>query len=152
MPKQVIEDLGEVHALLARGLTGYLAMARDNEPYLVPLSYIYRDGSIFFHAALSGKKLDFIAANPRICFAVHEVDEVHQGDSACTSGIRYHSALAYGAARFIVDPEHKLEILQWLTDKYAPGRLVEAGKVATVAVVEMVVDRMTGKRNVAAGA
>ncbi|MCL4535272.1 MAG: pyridoxamine 5'-phosphate oxidase family protein [Bacteroidetes bacterium] len=152
MPKQWIEDQGEIDALFERALVGYLAMSRDDEPYLVPVSYAYCDGNVYFHCALRGRKLDFIAANPRVCFAVHEVDEIHQGNKGCSSGIRYHSAMGFGRARLVTDPAVKGQALRWLVDKYAPDspdRQIGDADINRTAVVEIVLEQVTGKRNVA---
>ena len=149
MPKQWIEDINEVQALFERALVGYMAMCRHNEPYAVPLSFVFHNGKIYFHSALTGQKLDYLAANARVCFVVHELDEVYQGTNACNTGIRYHSAMAFGQAQIITDHTHKLEALNLLVAKYSPGRQVTTNDLSRTAVVEIVVERMTGKRNVA---
>ena len=48
----------ECLAILERGTSGVLAVSgEDGYPYAVPLSYVYRDGRLFFHCAKSGHKL-----------------------------------------------------------------------------------------------
>ncbi len=152
MPKQVIEDLAEVLSLFERAEIGYLAMSRDGDPYLVPLSFVCQGGNIYFHCAISGQKLDYIVANPRVCFAVHTLDALQQGTKVCDTGIRYHSALAFGRARVVDEPDLKMQALRWLCDRYAGGvsdRRISDADAAKVTVVEIAIERMTGKRNVA---
>lgn len=45
-----------------------LAMAKDNEPYLVSLSHAYDEekNCLYFHCAEEGKKLDILRSNDRI--------------------------------------------------------------------------------------
>ncbi len=49
---------------------GCLGLSRDGESYVVPLNYACVDGHIVFHCALHGQKLEWIRANPRVCFTV----------------------------------------------------------------------------------
>ena len=50
----------ECEEILRRAASGVLAVSGDGGyPYAVPLSYVYEDGKLWFHCALSGHKLDF---------------------------------------------------------------------------------------------
>jgi hypothetical protein len=57
-------------------LYGRLGLSADNEPYIVPLAYGYDQRRIYFHSERSGKKLEFINKNDRVCF---EVDDWKNG-------------------------------------------------------------------------
>jgi len=47
--------------ILQRATSGTLALLGDNGyPYAVPISYVYSDGKLYFHSALSGHKVDAI--------------------------------------------------------------------------------------------
>lgn len=49
---------GDCAAILSRGTSGVLAVAGDGGyPYAVPLSYVYQEGTLFFHCAKAGHKL-----------------------------------------------------------------------------------------------
>lgn len=67
-----IADPIEVDRILRQGRFVVLALARENEPYVVTLSYGFDDAArvLYFHVAHEGLKLDFIAANPRACATV----------------------------------------------------------------------------------
>ena len=49
-------------------------MCRENEPYLVTLSYGFDSSrnSLYFHCANEGLKLDFIRENPNVCSTIIE--------------------------------------------------------------------------------
>lgn len=69
-PKDFIESREEIEGILKQETIGYLGLAKDGMPSVVPLNYGYIEGKIIFHSALTGKKLDYIRANPQVCFTV----------------------------------------------------------------------------------
>ena len=58
----------ELDAIIHSSLVCRLAFADQNEPYLVPVSFGYDGTAVYFHTASSGRKLEFIARNNRVCF------------------------------------------------------------------------------------
>jgi nitroimidazol reductase NimA-like FMN-containing flavoprotein (pyridoxamine 5'-phosphate oxidase superfamily) len=146
-----ITDPSEVEDVLREAAVGRLATCADGKPYVVPLSYVYEGGKIFFHGAGQGKKMRDLAKNSRVCFEV-DISELMPADAPCDYNFRYRSVIAEGAARVIQNPEEKLKALRLLIEKYAPGK---AGKLTperlfsfkSLAVVEIKIEEMTGKRS-----
>ena len=122
------------------------------QPYITPLNYLYRDGKIYFHSKLTGRKLDNIAENNRVCFEVSETVKLTvTNDRPCACSTRYSSVLAFGAARVIDDDAEKAIVLNLLVERYAAGQPfqpVEESHAADCAVVEIRIDEISGKRNV----
>ena len=53
-------------ALLKRGEYGILSTSdKHNQPYGIPVNYVVMEGSIFFHCATEGQKLENITASLR---------------------------------------------------------------------------------------
>ena len=47
--------------ILQKATSGTLALLGDGGyPYAVPISYVYDDGKLYFHSAMSGHKVDAI--------------------------------------------------------------------------------------------
>ena len=146
-----IRDRGEVEAVLTEAEVGRLGTCADGEPYVVPLSFTYSDGRIVFHGAREGKKMKNIAGNPRVCFEV-DVAEAMPSEDPCGYSFRYRSVIANGEAEVIEDHERRVEALRLLVEKYAPGKgeaLTEerVGRFKNLAVVEITIDEMVGKRS-----
>jgi hypothetical protein len=138
---------------LAQQAEGRLATCdAGGQPYITPLNYVYRAGKIYFHCKQDGRKLDNIAVNCRVCFEVsHTEKAVFSGDPPCTCATRYFSVLAFGTARVIADAAEKAAVLNLLVAKFAAGKPyqpVDEQAAAQCAVVEIVIDEITGKRNV----
>ena len=71
--------LSESRAILERNTCGVLALARDGGyPYALPMSYAYREGKIYFHAARTGHKIDAIARCPKASFCVVDQDKMRK--------------------------------------------------------------------------
>lgn len=143
----------DARVFLAAGTEGRLATCdRAGQPYITPLNYVVRDGKIYFHCNLTGRKLDNLAENSRVCFEVSKVTKMTiSEDRPCACATRYTSVLAFGAARVIEDLSEKAALLNLLVAKHAAGKPfqpVEEQKAATCAVVEIGIDQISGKMNV----
>lgn len=82
------------------------------QPYAVPLNYVLVDRVVYIHSADAGHKVTNLQQNPGVSFAV-----VRPGHF----DMRYRSAVLFGAARLVTDPDEKQQALEALMKKYAPG-------------------------------
>jgi len=95
-----IDSRQEMEQILREEVLGYLGLSGDGQPYVVPLNYVYLSGKILFHCALTGRKLDAIRRNPRVCFTVgRQTGPVrdHAGGPPCH--VDSESVICYGRAR-----------------------------------------------------
>jgi nitroimidazol reductase NimA-like FMN-containing flavoprotein (pyridoxamine 5'-phosphate oxidase superfamily) len=111
-----ITSRDEIDAILLRERILRIAFAMDNEPYVVPLSYGYdrKKGALYLHTARVGRKLEFIARNPRVCFEVEGPTSLRPADKACAWGLDYECVIGYGKVSEVVDPEEKVHALRCL--------------------------------------
>jgi len=152
MPKQWITDRSEIEAILNEAVVGSFAtVCADVSPYVVTVNHVYHQGKIYFHCALTGKKLDNIAHDPRICFEAHIIDSIIIAAKADDSGVRYRSVIVKGHAKLVTDPKAKMDALIALTAKYTKDHNSEPPSdkcVDFTGVVEIEIDEMSGKQNV----
>ena len=62
----------EIEDILQRVGYGHLACALDDQPYVIPIHYVYSRPNIYFYTT-EGKKTEIIRANPQVCLQVEEV-------------------------------------------------------------------------------
>jgi uncharacterized protein len=62
----------ECEAELMTAQFGRLGCARDDQPYVVPISFVVADGYVYSFS-LPGKKLNLMRANPRVCLQIDTV-------------------------------------------------------------------------------
>ena len=148
MPRKFTSSKKEMETFLRRETIGWLGLSKAGRSYVVPLNYAYVDGRIYFHCALKGKKLDFIRANPDVCFAVgRQTGEVrrHAGSKVCH--VDNDSVLCFGRARVIKDLSERAVALNAFLHAFAPGAPdLPRERVKGCAAVEIVVREMTGRR------
>ena len=127
-----------------------LAMALDNEPYLVSLNYAFSESEncFYVHSAPDGRKLDFMRANPRVWGMVIEDNGYVTGQCAHA----YRSIMFRACAEFVDDLEEKRQALSLMIDHADPDpeplkrRLVATSGLEEVIVIRLVVDWMGGKQ------
>jgi len=145
--EQEIADRSLLEAILQQARVCHIAMAVDNEPYVVPISFGYHDGCLYLHSAPEGRKIDLLRRNNRVCFEI-DLDEglVAEGPP-CAWSIRYRSVIGTGRAYFIEDQKEKRKALDIIVAHYGePGAYAEQS-LAQVAVIRIEIDEMTGKQS-----
>jgi len=109
----------ECERILQKMTNGVLAVSGDEGyPYAVPISYVYADGCIYMHSALTGHKIDAIQQNDKVSFCVVEKDEIHPE----TFTTHFRSVIAFGRAHIITDEAEKMDAILKLAGKYSPGQ------------------------------
>jgi uncharacterized protein len=111
----------DAFSVLERGEYGILStVSADYAPYGVPVSYCLIEGSIFFHCATEGTKIDNIIANPQVSFCVVGKTEILPEKF----GTRYESCIAQGIASESLGEEKQLA-LEGLVRKYSADFIPE---------------------------
>ncbi len=146
--REFIQSRTEMEQILGEEVLGYLGMALDDQVYVVPLNYVYTDGKILFHCALEGQKLDYIRANPQVCFTVgrqHGVVRRHAAGGVCH--VDNDSVICTGTARIVEDIAERKHLLDVFNQMLQPGaEEISLEAAAKCAAVEIRVREMTGRQ------
>jgi len=104
-PNREITSDSEINDILQDGKFVVISMCRDNEPYIVTLSYGFdaKERSLYIHCASTGLKVDFIKSNNRICATIIE-DGGYVADECAHN---YKSVVFWGDISFVEDLEEK---------------------------------------------
>ncbi len=144
-----ITDRGQMDEIIRDSLVCRVAMAKDNAPYIVPMSFGYDGTAIYLHTALEGKKIRHFEANPQVCFEFERHVELHRDpQSACKWTFSFESVIGCGTIGELVEPaqkEHALnEIMRQYSGRSWPLEGVSMGKVR---VWKIAITSLTGKRS-----
>ena len=145
--KDKMKSQEEAVQILDKCTNGVLSVIGDGGyPYGVPVSYVYKEGKIYFHCAAEGHKLDAIKAEPKVSFTVVGADNI-ASDKFTTL---YKSVVCFGKASVADTDEAKMDALNIIREKYS-GDFPEEGAAyikkfwdkTTVVIIE--IEHMTGK-------
>ncbi len=142
-----ITDTKQMEQILEQATVCRLAMVDKGRPYVVPLNFGYRDGSLYFHSAPEGRKIDVLKENPHVCFEVDELIKMNKAAAACDWGVSFRSVIGTGTARILETPAEKKAGLDIIMAHYS-GRSFDYPdeKLAKTAVIQVTVHEMTGKQ------
>jgi nitroimidazol reductase NimA-like FMN-containing flavoprotein (pyridoxamine 5'-phosphate oxidase superfamily) len=145
-----VVDRHEIDAIIGEALVCRVALARDGEPYVVPVSFGYDGHAIFIHTARSGRKIDFFDANDRVCFELEAKVELRSHDSdACAWTFEFESVIGYGRIREVTGREGKRRGLLQIMRHYSHrGWDIPDDSTATTRVWRIDIESVTGKRSV----
>ncbi len=116
---RLIENRKEIDTIINGSEVCRLALAKENVPYLVPLSFGYDGNAIFIHTARAGKKIDYFEANSSVCFEFERnLQFVHGGEGPCNSTYSFETVIGYGTISEEVDPKAKDYALSQITHQY----------------------------------
>ena len=143
-----IKSKEEIESVIQKALVCRLGMVDENGPYIVPLSFGYRENSLYFHCAKEGRKLDILKKNRRVCFEIDTDHEIVESEKACKWGMKYKSVIGFGNVLFIEDMESKKTALGIIMHHYS-GRSFEfeEKEVKRVVIFKVEIESMTGKRS-----
>ncbi len=142
--KRSIGDTGLVRDFISGAGTARLGLVSMGEPYVVPVNFVYREGSVFFHCACEGRKHEALSSGERVCV---EFDET-LGTDVPGADTWYRSVIAWGEPRFVEDIPGKKRVLEMLCLKYlGESRRITDSMAEGTCVVEIPLDTVTGKEN-----
>jgi len=139
-------DDSEAIRILTDGQYGILSTTGSNGyAYGVPISYAYRNNSIYFHCAMEGQKLDNIKHNNKVSFCVvGNTTPLPESFS-----VNYESVIAFGNAIEVFDVE-KQAALETIAAKYSAGYMEKGleyirNSSGNTRIFKIEIAHMTGK-------
>lgn len=140
----------ECAAALERNTCGVLSLSGANGyPYPVPMCYTYSDGTLYFHSAKAGYKLDCLKTSDKASFCVIDYEKVEPEKYSTL----YRSVVAFGRARVVSDADEVRSMAETLGKKYAPLDSPEnlrasiERNVKNMLVIAFDIEHMTGKES-----
>lgn len=155
-----ITEKKDIEEILRRCRIGRMAtIGVDGYPYITPLNYVFWQGSLYFHCAHKGEKMDNLLRDPRVCFEV-DIPLAYKGtdfdpqDSACQVHQFYHSVIVRGRAEVVEELSEKLGALNALMASHEGvdefSRITaDLPAVAACAVVAVRIASISGKSDLA---
>jgi len=145
-----IESRVEMDEIIRGSHVCRIALAMDNKPYIVPVSFGYDGESIYIHTAKEGKKINYIKNNNNICFEFEQnVKLFEDKKNACKWTFSYESVIGFGKI-FELESSGQKEIgLNKIMFQYSGKEWVFGeDKLNNIRVWKIEITSMTGKRSI----
>ena len=143
----------ETLELIATSKVGHLGCVVEGEPYVVPINYLFENGSVYAHStrggmainhvvyghSLMGRKIRALRTHPRACLQVEKVED----------DFRWRSAIVFGDFEEIRQEPERAQVMRKLLERHpllTPVESVVSKSLETseVIVFRIRVDRVTG--------
>jgi uncharacterized protein len=133
----------ECGAFLASASLGRLGCSLDNQPYVVPIYFVYEPDNIYVFSTF-GQKTEWMRANPKVCLQADEITNQSQWRSVIASG-RYQEL---SEPQYTTEREHARTLLEerfrWWQNALAERQLRLGNDLITSLFFRIHVDSMTG--------
>ena len=146
-PHQAITE-EECIGVLKAETRGVLSLIGDEGyPYGVPINHYYDEetGSLFFHGAKIGHRVEAAAKNDKACYTVFDHGYIKEGDWA----LNVKSVIIFGRLRPVEDEERAIDLCRRLCYKFTDDEDYIADEIRRSAkatlVLELIPEHMTGK-------
>jgi uncharacterized protein len=126
----------------------YLGLSYKDIPYVVPLSFGYKENAIYLHSAKKGKKIDILKQNNKVSFVFNIDNEIEESEKACNWGVNFKSIMGFGKASFIEDNEEKQKALNIIIQNYT-GKTFELPEknINGTLLIKIDIEKITGKQS-----
>ena len=114
-------DRTDLDAVLAAGLICHLGVVIDGTPVVLPTGYGRIGEQLYLHGSSANKSL-LAAAGQEVCVTVTLLDGLVCARAVFHHSMNYRSAVIFGTARLVEDPQEQLEALEAVTNHLVPGR------------------------------
>jgi nitroimidazol reductase NimA-like FMN-containing flavoprotein (pyridoxamine 5'-phosphate oxidase superfamily) len=122
LPKRGVYDRATIEAILDQGLICHVGFVVDGQPYVIPTIHVRVGETLFFHGSPASRMLGVLEQGVEVCVTVTLVDGLVLARSAFHHSMNYRSAIVFGSALPVENPEEKLRALRALSDHLIKGR------------------------------
>jgi uncharacterized protein len=135
--------------ILNRISLGRLGCSREDQPYVVPIYFVYEPDHLYGFAT-DGQKIEWMRTNPKVCVEIDEITDHFQWTSVVLCG-RYRELP--DLAPYAEERDHARKLLEtrslWWQTAFASRRLKSRDDLISPLFYRIEIDSMTGYRAVA---
>lgn len=117
--KEIVER-AEIDQIIESSDVCRIAFAKDNIPYIVPVSFGYDGKSLYIHTASEGKKIEFIKENNTVGFEFDtDVKTIRHKTIGCKWSTTYKSVVGTANIFEITDEQNMIKGLNYIMLHYS---------------------------------
>jgi len=145
-----ISERAEIDQIISNSAVCRLAFAKDNTPYIVPVSFGYDGINLYIHTATVGKKIEFINVNNLVCFEFDtDVKTITHETIGCKWTTTYRSVIGNGKIYEITDERKMINALNKIMLHYSNKEWEFTNKMLkNVRIWKIEIEEITGKKSI----
>ena len=124
-PKRGRYDRETVNAIIDAVLFCHVGFVEDGKPFVIPINHWRSDDRVFFHGSTASRLMKVLCEGRDVCVTVTHLDGLVLGRSAMHHSVNFRSAVIFGQAEEVSDEAEKMQALEALIERVAPGRWAE---------------------------
>lgn len=151
-PERALQVPADAEAILEQALVAHVGIVDDGYPVVIPMTFLYQDGSIFLHGAPGSRLVKTLAAGAPVCIEATLVDALIASKTAESHSVNYRSVVCFGRGAIVRDRERRRTILEAMIGRYFPGRAagqdyahITEREDKSTRVVEIRIEEMSAK-------
>jgi nitroimidazol reductase NimA-like FMN-containing flavoprotein (pyridoxamine 5'-phosphate oxidase superfamily) len=144
-----ILDPNQIALIIKQCQVCRLAMCKNNQPYMIPISFGFDGSVIYFHTALDGQKIEYIKSNNSVCFEfdcnTHLVsNDIHP----CKWLFTYQSVIGFGKISELTIESEMIYALKQIMLNYSGSEWEFSNDMMkNIRVWKIDIDEMSGKQS-----
>ena len=115
-------DHAAVFAVLDAGLLCHVAYTFDGQPYCTPTIHWREGDMLYWHGSSASRMLRQLRGGTPACLTVSHLDGLVLARTGFNHSANYRSAMCFGTARIVDEPDEKMKALASVVDRFYPGR------------------------------
>jgi uncharacterized protein len=143
-------DKQAVFAILDAALLCHVGYVIDGQPFCTPTLFWREGETLYWHGSSASRMLRHLKKGTPACLTVSHLDGLVLARSGFHHSLNYRSAVCFGIAQLVEDPDEKLAALTAVVDRLYPGRSatlrpIQGQEVKAVTVVRMPIEEASAK-------
>jgi nitroimidazol reductase NimA-like FMN-containing flavoprotein (pyridoxamine 5'-phosphate oxidase superfamily) len=122
LPKRGSYERAILYRILDEALVCHVGFVSAGTPVVIPTAYGRAGDTLLLHGSAAGRMLRTVGGGVDVCVTVTLVDSLVLARSAFHHSMNYRSAVVFGRARVVDDPDEKVAALRAITEHIVPGR------------------------------
>jgi nitroimidazol reductase NimA-like FMN-containing flavoprotein (pyridoxamine 5'-phosphate oxidase superfamily) len=125
-PERALAVPEDAEAILARAPVAHVGFVEHGQPFVLPFTFLHRDGAIYIHGAPGSRTVKALAGGAPVCIEVTLVDGLIASKSAETHSVNYRSVICFGRGALVRDDARRRTVFEELIGRYFAGRTAGA--------------------------
>jgi hypothetical protein len=150
LPNRGSNEMEAVYEILDAAFLAHVGFFVDGQPFVIPTLFGRAGDKLYLHGSAASRMMRTLEAGVPVCVTVTLVDGLVLARSAFHHSMNYRSAVVFGTARKIDEPERKNEALRVISEHLIAGRWDEvraplSQELKATTVLELTIEEASAK-------